>query len=86
MEQVKLLNKIDMYRALYNGVMEKLCTAEIDSEFYSWKEDHLNNGQTKQAVRSNKQQADQNILTARERLSIIHRKISQLENAADSTN
>lgn len=70
-----MLTKQDMYRALYNGVMEKLCVAEIDSEFYLWKEDHLSNGQSKQAIRQNKQNADQNVLTARERLAIIEKKL-----------
>lgn len=79
MNEVNILTKIDVLRALRNGLIERLCSAEIDVEFYKWKKDHLANGQDKNKVKEQQKLSEQNVQTAKERISICDNTLKALD-------
>jgi len=79
MDEVKILNRVDMLKALYNSYLQNLIENEIKLEFYQWKKENLTNGQDPKKNAENIINADRNVQTYTKWLEIIQLKIDAFE-------
>jgi hypothetical protein len=68
---VQVLTRLDVLRALRNSYLEQQITSEINIKFFNYKSKNLTNGQNIKAVKENLINSERNLDTMNAKLKIV---------------